>query len=94
MTIATTDNATAGEEISINCNVTKRVDGLQTLPTVGWIGQDLEDVVITGQSAVLSFSKLNTSHGKLYTCQGSIESPALNGPYSVMEKYHLIVQSE
>ena len=94
LTIATTGNATAGEEININCTVTKRVSGLQNLPNVRWIGQDLEDVVITGQSAVLSFKNLNTSHGKLYTCQGSIESPALNGPYSVMEKYHLIVQSE
>ena len=90
LTIATTDNATAGEEININCTVTKRVDGLQNLPNVTWIGQVQGD--ITDQSAVLSFSKLYTSHGKLYTCQGTIES--LNGPYSVMENYHLIVKSK
>ena len=98
LTITTTGNATAGEEININCTVTKRVDGLQNSPTVGWIGQvqDNVETSTTGQSAVLSVNNLSTSHGKSYTCQGSVESRALtlNEPFFVMENHHLVVKSK
>ena len=87
-------NSTAGENLSINCTVTENIHGFLNSPQVTWIGQVDDHLEIVGQSAILSFNTLSTSHGKNYTCLGSIESPALSGTYIVMKEYSLIVNSK
>ena len=87
-------NSTAGESISINCTVSEKVRGLVNSPQVTWIGQLGEHVEITGQSAIFSFHILKTSHGNKYTCQGSMDSPALSKPYVVTKEYSLTVNGK
>ena len=87
----------AGQRISINCTVSRRVHGIENTPMATWTGQFEDDVEITGQntsSAILTFRKLKTSHGKMYTCLGSLISPALSETYFVMENYSVIVNSK
>lgn len=85
---------TAGESNSFNCTVTKRVGGLMNKPQVLWIEDGMVITKQSNSSAVLTFSKLNTSHGKVYICQGNISSPALPGPLSVMKSYSVTIKSK
>ena len=84
----------AGESISFMCIVTKTISGLEHQPLAVWVENG---AVLTEQSesnVILAFNKLNTSHGKVYTCRGTISSPALGTPLVVMENHSLIVQSK
>ena len=85
-------NSTAGGNISVNCTVNEKVLGFLNSPNVTWTGK--VDDHLAGQSAILSFDTLNTSHGKNYTCLGSIQSPAISETYSVTKQYSLIVNSK
>ena len=87
----------AGERINITCTVTEIIRGLENTPMATWTGLFEGDVEITGQntsSAILTFSRLKTFHGKNYTCQGTLFSPALSEPYVVMENYSMIVSGK
>lgn len=84
----------AGENNSFNCTVTKTVRGLKNRPQVIWTEDGMEKTMQNTSSAILTFSKLNTSHGKIYTCQGSLSSPALLDPLIVMKNYPVNITSK
>ena len=84
----------AGESISYMCTVTKTISGLEHQPLAVWVENGTE-ITEQGESNVnITFNQLNTSHGKVYTCRGTISSPALSIPLVVMENYTLVVKSE
>jgi hypothetical protein len=84
----------AGESNNFTCIVTKTISGLERQPLAVWV-QNGTEITEQGESnATLTFNKLNTSHGKVYTCQGNLSSPALSTPLVVMENHSLIIQSE
>ena len=87
-------NSTAGESLSINCTILENTLGFLNSPQVTWIGKVDDQLKIDSPSAILSFNTLNTSHGKNYTCLGSIDSPAISGTYNVMKQYSLVVNSK
>ena len=98
--------ARAGMIYSLTCNVSKTVDGLINSPTAIWTtggvpvsngnGITVSTTLATSKTttSVLTFDPLKTSHNGLYSCGGTLTSPALNEPLvsSVMVK--LSVQSE
>ena len=84
----------AGESISFMCIVTKTISGLEHQPLAVWVENETELTEQGESNATLTFNQLNTSHGKVYTCRGTILSPALDTPLVVMENYSLIVQSK
>ena len=84
----------AGESISFMCTVTKIISGLEHQPLAVWVENETEITEQGESNATLTFDKLNTSDGKVYTCQGTISSPALPTPLVVMENHSLIVQSK
>ena len=84
----------AGESSSFNCIVSKNVHGLMDSPQVVWVDNGTEITEKSMSSATLIFNKLNTSHGKVYTCQGSLSSPVLSKPLIVMKNYSVIVKSK
>ena len=83
--------AKAGMMYSLNCTVSKRIDGLLNSPTATWtiggvavsnsssltISSTVDDVLA---ASILTFDPLRTSHDGIYTCVGSLTSPALETP--------------
>ena len=84
----------AGESIRYMCIVTKTISGLEQQPLAVWVENGTKITEQGESNAILTFNQLNTSHGKVYTCQGTISSPALSTPLVVMENYTLVVKSE
>jgi hypothetical protein len=74
------------------CTVTKTISGLAHLPLAVWVENGTEITEQGESNATLAFSKLSTSHGKVYICRGILSSPALSTPLVVMENYSLVVK--
>lgn len=98
-------NATAGQILRLTCTANKTVDGLLNQPTATWlIGAtpvtDGDDIMVTtdGSTSTLTFNPLKTSHAssdtQVYTCEASIDSPALNQPRTMSVTQTLSVKSE
>ena len=74
--------------LTLTCTVTEVISGLTNMPSAHWMGPSGpvtsgDDIVVTETfsndttvTVTLSFSSLHTSHTGLYTCQGTIVSPA------------------
>ena len=88
------NTSVAGESISYMCIVTKTISGLEHQPLAVWVENGTELTEQGESNATLTFDKLNTSDGKVYTCRGTTSSPALDTPLVVMENHSLIVQSK
>ena len=88
------NTSVAGESTSFMCIVTKNISGLEYQPLAVWVENGTELIEQSESNATLTFDKLNTSDGKVYTCQGNLSSPALYTPLVVMKNHSLIVQSK
>ena len=88
------NTSVAGESNSFMCTVTKIISGLEHQPLAVWVENGTETIEQGESNATLTFNKLNTSYGKVYTCRGTISSTALSTPLVVMEKYTLVVKSK
>ena len=88
------NTSVAGESNRYMCIVTKTISGLEHQPLAVWVENGTETIEQGESNATITFNKLNTSHGKVYTCQGTISSTALSTPLVVMENYTLVVKSE
>ena len=74
--------------LTLTCTVTEAISGLTNMPSAHWVGPSGpvtsgDDIVVTETfsndttvTVTLSFSSLHTSHAGLYTCQGTVVSPA------------------
>ena len=74
--------------LTLTCTVTEVTSGLTNVPSAQWMGPSGpvtsgDDIVVTETfsndmtvTVTLSFSSLHTSHAGLYTCQGTVVSPA------------------
>ena len=91
--VATKNISIAGESNSFICIVTKTItSGFKSLPLAVWVENGTEITQQGESNATLAFNK-TTSHGKVYTCRGTLSSPALSTPLVVMESYSLVVKS-
>ena len=97
--------ATAGEMYSLTCNVSA-ISGFMNAPSVAWTveGGSINTTSGSGISlsnstgalfslSSLTFDPLRTSHGEVYTCGGSIASPALETPRTTDMQERVTVQS-
>ena len=74
--------------LTLTCTVTEIISGLTNMPSAHWMGPSGpvtsgDNIVVTETfsndmtvTVTLSFSSLHTSHAGLYTCQGTVVSPA------------------
>ena len=74
--------------LTLTCTVTEVISGLTNMPSAHWMGPSGpvtsgDDIIMTETfsndttvTVTLSFSSLHTSHAGLYTCQGTVVSPA------------------
>ena len=74
--------------LTLTCTVTEVISGLTNMPSAHWMGPSGpvtsgDDIVMaetfsndTTVTVTLSFSSLHTSNAGLYTCQGTVVSPA------------------
>ena len=102
VTITTSDSATVGQEYTLECNVSTVITGLTNVPTVTWLHPNGSLVTSDGgitispstpsSSSTLTFTPLTISHAGQYTCEGSIESPALDSPLTVRETQNVTLQ--
>ena len=87
---------------SLTCNVSV-ISGFANPPSVAWT---LEEGTFNGSGitvsnstgtlfslSTLTFDPLRTSHGKVYTCGGSIASPALETPQTTTTQERVTVKS-
>ena len=74
---------------SLNCTVSKTVAGLINSPTAAWTIRSMavadgNDVTVSSTTndmsttSTLTFDPLRTSHEGIYTCGGTLTSPALD----------------
>ena len=75
--------------LTLICTVTEVISGLTNMPSAHWMGPSGpvtsgDDIVMTETfsndttvTVTLSFPLLYTSHAGLYTCQGTVVSPAV-----------------
>ena len=74
--------------LTLHCTVSETISGLTNSPSAHWVTSSGpvipgEDITVTETlrnattaTAILTFSSLHTSHAGLYTCQGTLVSPA------------------
>ena len=73
--------------LTLSCTVSETISGLSNRPSAHWMtssgpvtsGEDITATTTRDTSpatATLRFSSLRTSHAGLYTCQGTLVSPA------------------
>ena len=70
---------------SLICTVTKTVGGLINSPTATWTtggvavtnGNGITVSTDAAKMVTLTFDLLRTSHGNMYSCDGTLTSPAL-----------------
>ena len=91
---STIGTPSAGSTYSISCAAIDDVNGLSTVPQIEWLGPDgstvesgggitvgeqvNEDTTVT---STLTFDSIRTSHRGEYTCQATLNSPALTLPF-------------
>ena len=77
--------------LTLTCTVTENTRGLTEIPYGVWMTESgpvqseyiTETVNTTTAISTLSLSSLNTSHAGLYYCQGSLQTPAMDGDITV-----------
>ena len=77
--------------LTLTCTVTEVIQGLTEVPSAVWIAESgpVDSEYITGTVntttaiSTLSLPSLNTSHAGLYHCQGSLQTPAIDGDITV-----------
>jgi len=97
----------AGQQYSLNCNITKIRSGLISSSTAQWLDSNgrpvtstdssiRETTTNTDQSTIhtITFSPLHTSHGGWYTCRGTAQSPLLISADTVLIGQNVIVTSK
>ena len=97
----------AGQQYSLNCNITKIRSGLTNSFTAQWIDSNGQPVISTDGSIretttntdrstihTITFSSLRTSHGGQYTCRGSAQSPLLVNDTTVSISQNVTVTSK
>ena len=103
-TVSDSGIARAGMVYNLTCTVSKTVGGLINSPTATWITGGV--VVINGNGITVStmstdaaniitltFDLLRTSHDDVYSCDGTLTSPALEGELTRSSMETLQVQS-
>ena len=90
---------------SLTCTVSK-ISGFVNSPTATWTtggmtvsnGNDISvsstSSDTSSSSSTLTFDPLRTSHGNIYSCDGSLNSPALEEPLITSTTETHIVQSK
>ena len=76
---------------TLTCTVTEAIKGLTEMPSAIWMTESgpVQSEYITGTVnattaiSTLSLPSLNTSHAGLYYCQGSLQTPAIDGDITV-----------
>ena len=76
---------------TLTCTVTENTRGLTRAPSAVWMTESgpvqseyiTETVNTTTAISILSLPSLNTSHAGLYYCQGSLQTPAMDGDITV-----------
>ena len=74
--------------LTLTCTVTEVIRGLTRAPSAVWMTesgpvQSTETVNTKTAISTLSLPSLNTSHAGLYYCQGSLQTPAMDGDITV-----------
>ena len=77
--------------LTLTCTVTEVIRGLTRAPSAVWMTESgpvqsehvTETVNATTAISTLSLPSLNTSHAGLYHCQGSLQTPAIDGDITV-----------
>ena len=77
--------------LTLTCTVTENTRGLTEMPSAVWMTESgpvqseyiTETVNTTTAISILSLPSLNTSHAGLYYCQGSLQTPAMDGDITV-----------
>ena len=77
--------------LTLTCTVTENTRGLTEMPSAVWMTVSgpvqsehvTETVNATTAISTLSLPSLNTSHAGLYHCQGSLQTPAIDGDITV-----------
>ena len=75
--------------LTLNCTVTEVIIGLTEVPSAVWMTESGPVEYIAGTVnntttlSTLSLPSLNTSHAGLYYCQGSLQTPAIDGGITV-----------
>ena len=101
--VSRSGTARAGMIYSLTCTVSK-ISGFVNSPTATWTtggvavsnGSDISVSSTssdTSSSSTLTFDPLRTSHGNMYSCDGSLNSPALEEPLITSTTVILSVQS-
>ena len=80
-------------EVTLTCTVHENIVGLTNMPSARWVGPP--GIVVSGNDNVtltevlrnaintiltLTLSPPHTSHAGEYTCQGTVDTPAPDGP--------------
>ena len=103
--VSRSGTARAGMTYNLTCTVSKTVDGLINSPTATWTawgeevtnGDGIAVSTMTNDTAsisTLTFDPLRTSHNGIYSCVGTLTSPALDTPLMPSTVETLSVQSE
>ena len=97
--------ATVGSSYSFACLATKILSGLANVPSAEWVGPNgsaisqgdgLTLVPFTdtvSSEVIVQTAALHTSHAGLYTCRGSLSSPALTSPLVQETHFNITLQS-
>lgn len=94
----------AGSGYSLTCIALKTASGLTQSAQTLWRGPDGVAVVTGGSITVadpvyeslrtrqtITFSSLSTAHAGVYTCEGTLSSPALTTPYQTTSSYTVAI---
>ena len=94
----------AGSGYSLTCIAVKTASGLTQSARTLWRGPDGVTVVTGGSITVadpvyeslrtrqtISFTSLSTAHAGVYTCDGTLSSPALTTPYQTTTSYTVAI---
>ena len=88
--------------LTLTCTVIEVISGLTNMPSAHWMGPSGpvtsgDDIVVTETfsndttvTVTLSFSSLHTSHAGLYTCQGTVVSPAAVDDVTITSTPHTV----
>ena len=103
MKIESVSPPAVGEEFHLTCEASKITHRLTNRTTASWSHDLSNDIITEGEqmydpifttSRDLSFSKLRTSHGGDYWCEGQLVSVAADQPLVERERYRLELTSE
>ncbi len=92
----------AGEEYSLSCVASESILGLTGKPVVVWMdsngiviaGNDDTEVISSDGMSNLTFNPLKPTNADIYTCMGSLQSPALSTPLTITQEQRVEVTRE